>query len=44
MINNKFGTNIKVRYYDGVPSEPEKESKESEDDVDVSLYDDSYIE
>ena len=40
LINEKFGTDIKVRYYDGVPSEPKKES---EDDVNVSLYDDAYI-
>ena len=40
LINEKFGTDIKVRYYDGVPSEPKKES---EDDVNVSLYDDAVI-
>ena len=40
LINEKFGTDIKVRYYDGIPSEPKKES---EDDVNVSLYDDAYI-
>ena len=37
MINEKFGTDIKVSYYDGVPSD-EKE-KESEVDEDVSIYD-----
>ena len=35
MINEKFGTDIKVSYYDGVPSD----EKESEVDEDVSIYD-----
>ena len=35
MINEKFGTDIKVSYYDGVPSD----EKESEVNEDVSIYD-----
>lgn len=33
LINKKFGTNIEIEYYDGVPTN----KKESEDDEDVSI-------
>jgi hypothetical protein len=33
-INEKFGTNIEVRYYDGIPSMLEKDNEESEVEID----------
>lgn len=40
-INEKFGTNIEVRYYDGLPSMLEEDNKESE--VDINDKNDSTI-
>jgi hypothetical protein len=40
-INEKFGTNIEVRYYDGLPSMLKEDNKESE--VDINVENDSTI-
>lgn len=40
-INEKFGTNIEVRYYDGLPSMLDEDNKESE--VDINDKNDSTI-
>ena len=43
MINQKFGTDIKVKYYDGLPSSDKEEEVEDDGSVFISMGDDSNI-